>query len=161
MRRLFLTIGLALLLAAPAFGAANTTHGQDCDSTITKPRAGHWRTVDCVNLCNLYAAADDGAACTEYEFKGLPDIIILEKDENDANCSANVTFTFTTGPVTGGSPSYDFDSSAVTLNDAADRLVIVVEDGPLDAFLFINVTNDTACTDVDVRMYLINQRSGR
>ncbi len=159
MRKLLAIIGLFLLTvgtSAPVFAAPNTTHGQVCDSTTTLVARGKFKTKECFNICNKYAAADDGAACTEYEFKGLPDLIILEKVENDANCSADVTFTFQTGPVTGGTPAYDMDASAVTLNDAADRVVIVVSDAPPNAFLFTAVTNDTACTDVDVRMYLIN-----
>jgi len=155
MRNLLAVIGLILLLAAPAFGAANTTHGQDCDSTTTVFAAGRYRTLECINVCNNYAAVDDDAECTEYEFKGLPDLIVLEKVENDASCSADVTFTITTGPVTGGTPGYDLDTTAVALNDASDRAVIDVSQAPIDAFLFINVTNDTACTDVDVVMHLL------
>ena len=60
--------------------------------------------------------------------------------------------------MTGGTLAYDLDSTAVALNDANDRIILIVRDARPDAFLFITVTNDTSCTDVDVRMYLITER---
>jgi hypothetical protein len=157
MRNLFVILGL-ILLALPAFGAPNTTHGQQCDSDINLIESGSQRTASCVNLCNNYAVADDGAACTEYEFKGVPDIIILEREENDANCTNDPTFTFTTGPTTGGSPDYPLDATAVVLNDAVERLIFLQDKGPMNSYLFIAVSDDAGCTDVDVRMYLINEK---
>lgn len=152
-----LVLLIATCIAHPVFAAPNTTHGQACDTDITVPVRGEFRTSQCINLCNNYAAADDGAECTEYEFKGVPNLIVFEREENDANCTNNPTFTLKTGPVTGGTPSYDLDSTAVVLNDADDRIIIIVESAPPDAFLFITVTDDLACTDVDVRMYLITE----
>lgn len=158
MRNVLVTLISFVLLAwaGLAFGAPNTTHGQSCDSDITKVLRGRYRAIGCVNLCNNYAAADDGAACTEYEFKGVPDLIVLEREDNDAGCAGDVTFTFTTGPVTGGTPSYGLDATTVVLNDATDRLIFVMKDFSMDAFLFTAVATDTSCTDVDVRMYLIS-----
>jgi hypothetical protein len=159
MRNLLVTLGLIILLSAvPAFGAPNTTHGQTCDSDITLIESGVHRSMGCVNLCNNYAVADDGAACTEYEFKGVPDIIVLEREENDSNCANDPTFTFTTGPVTGGSPDYPLDTTTVVLNDAVPRIVFIQDKGPMDAFLFTAVSDDASCTDVDVRMYLITEK---
>jgi hypothetical protein len=159
MRNLFVTFGLILLLSAvPAFGAPNTGHGGACDSTITLIEGGAHRTASCVNLCDNYAVADDGAACTEYEFKGVPDIIIMERDENDANCTNDPTFTLTTGPTTGGDPAYPLDTTAVALKDAVPRIVFLQDKGPMNSFLFIAVSDDAGCTDVDVRMYLINEK---
>ncbi len=148
---------LALLLAGPAIAAPNTTHGQSCDSDVGLVNKGQFRVAECVNLCNNHAQADDDSECTEYEFKGVPDLVILEREENDANCSGDPTFTFTTGPTTGGSPSYALDTTAVVLNDATPRVVFVMANGIFDSFLFIAVSNDTACTDVDVRMYLATE----
>jgi hypothetical protein len=157
MRSLYLAILAIIFLATPAFGAPNTTHGQDCDDDIVLIERGYIQEGGCINLCNNYAAADD-AGCTEYKFDGLPHMIVLEKEENDAGCSADVTFTFTTGPVSGGTPSYALDTTAVTLNDAADRLTFLLKDMHIDSYLFIDIADDTGCTDVDVRMYLITEK---
>jgi hypothetical protein len=156
MRNLFVTL-LLILLAAPAYGAPNTTHGQSCDSdiktnVITK---GEYR-MGCINLCNNYASADDDAACTTHQFNSLPHIIILEKEDNNGGCSANATFTITTGPTSSG-PKYALDTSAVVLNDTTERIVFPQASGPFNSFLFVDVTSDTGCTDVDVRMYTITK----
>jgi hypothetical protein len=160
MRSLIVILGL-ILLALPAFAADNTTHGQQCDSDITLIEGGVHRTHSCVNLCNNYAVTDSGDsedACTEYEFNGVPDIIILEREENNTDCTNDPTFTFTTGPITGGDPDYPLDTTAVVLNDAVERLIFLQDKGPMNSFLFTAVSDDAGCSDVDVRMYLINEK---
>ena len=46
----------------------------------------------------------------------------------------------------------------MVLNDTTERIVFVLDNGPMDIFLFTAVSNDTACTDVDVRMSLIYKK---
>jgi hypothetical protein len=158
--RVLLTIIAAILLASPAFGAANDTHGQDCDDDIKTDVIikGEYK-MGCINICNNYAAADTDPFCTIHEFVGLPDIIILEKEDNGTGgteCQADATFTITTGPTAAG-PKYPLDTSAVVLNDATERIVFPQANGPFNTFLFIDVTSDTGCTDVDVRMYTVTK----
>jgi hypothetical protein len=122
------------------------------------PKKGEWRGY-CTNICNNYAAADDNALCTTFQFVGLPDIVVLEKEDNGSGgteCQADATFTITTGPTAAG-PKYPLDTSPVVLDDTTTRIVFPQANGPFDAFLFVDVTDDTGCTDVDVRMYTITK----
>jgi hypothetical protein len=162
MRNLFVTL-LITLLAGTVWAADNNTHGQPCDSDIViMPKKGEWRSY-CTNICNNFAASDTVSdACTEFKFVGLPDIIILERELNDANCAGDITFTFTTGPTSGGTvdgnpPAYALDTSPVVLNDATQRIVFPMASGPFDSYLFTAVATATSCTDVDVRMYTITK----
>jgi len=149
-----LTVG-ALLVP----GVSLADDGDSCDADTGRITNGIWATVVCVNLCDGKAAAD--STCTEWDFNsgGMPDVIILEREDVGADCTdaGGPTFTFTTGPTTGGSPSYVPDTSAVVLNDTTDRLVIVTKDATLSRYLFTAVSDDTTCTDVDVRMYLMSR----
>jgi len=160
MRNFLATILFTLLSVGTAYGAANTTHGQECDADVKASliKKGIYEVGECTNICNNHAAADDDAECTEHQFIGYGDLIVYEREENDANCSGDPTFTIKGGPVAGGTPSYDLDSTAVVLNDATPRAVIIMSSIVMPSFITIYVTNDAACTDVDVRMYVVTYK---
>jgi hypothetical protein len=165
MKMLLIFGGLigALLLAPGAFAADGDQCENPSDANIPLFTKGNWIPVACVNLCDNYAGAAD-AACDEWDFAdtpGMPDIIVLEYDDNGGDCGGfSPDFTFQTGPITGGTPAYDIDSSTVVLNTTTDRIIIITEDGPLDRFLFTTVADDDDCTDVDVRMFFYNRKTG-
>ncbi|GAF97881.1 unnamed protein product, partial [marine sediment metagenome] len=121
----YLVLLLAMLLAPAAWATVATTTACDDDTDVLE--AGRFRTIVCRNLCD--EVIDTDTACDEYDFgTNMPDIIVLEREEVGGNCSdaGGPAFTFTTGPVTGGTPSYDIDTTAVVLNDTTDRIVIDV-----------------------------------
>lgn len=158
---------LTLLLATPVWAANPKTDGVVCASHTANARVpgitrGRWVETGCYNVCDAYAAADTGAACNEFDLNavGMPDILIFEIDENGSDCSdsGGPTVTITTGPITGGDPAYGPSTSTVVLNDAVDRVTVITKDAMLDRFLFFAVADDTACTDVDVRMHLANRK---
>jgi len=159
MHRALTLLGVlgALLWISPSWAADGD--GCDTDSQGQVTGAG-WRTITCVQLCDAKVEAD--SSCTEFDFNTISraDLIILEREENDANCSdvGGPTFTFTTGPVTGGTPDYDLSGSVVILNDTTDRVVIDSSAAAPNRYLFTAIADDTACTDVDVRMYLVQGR---
>ena len=146
-----------LVLALPTFAWA--ADGDNCDSDVGRVSRGVWTTSVCVNVCDAAVAAD--STCAEFDLgnAGMPDILIFEREENDANCSdaGGPVITITTGPTTGGSPSYDLTSTAVLLNDTINRITIDTQTAPLSRYLFFTTSDDTACTDYDVRMYLVNR----
>lgn len=144
-----------VLLLAPSVWAAD---GGDCDSDVDKLAKGNWKTQTCVQLCDGKAAAD--SSCTEWNFNssgGMPDQVILEYEDVGADCSATPEYTFTTGPTTGGSPSYNFDTTAVVITPTVNRITIIIKEGSLNTYLFTAIADDADCTDVDIRMYLVNR----
>lgn len=150
-----LLVAVALVVPATSWAA----DGDACDSDTGLITTGAWRHVACINVCDGKAAAD--SSCTEFDLdsSGMPDIIVFEREDVGADCTdpGGPTITITTGPVTGGSPSYDLDTSTVVLNDTTERVVISTKDAIVDRYLFFATSDDTACTDVDVRMYLFNR----
>ena len=156
--RLWLTILAMVALVVPTVSFA--AEGDGCPSTIEKITKGEWRTTACVTICEDHLTAE--AACDEHDFNtggGLSDLLVLERVES--GCDADPTITITTGPTTGGSPSYGISSSAVTLNDATPRVVIVTKDAPMDRYLFFAVTDDAGCEagELDVYMHLLDSRN--
>ena len=170
MKRLLFLLGLVgVLFTAP--GVALGADGDQCidsdNATIPLFSRGGWIAVACVQLCDTKVAAD--SACTEYDFAdspGMPDIIVLEYEENpdSANCGATPDFTITTGPVsvvaTANAPTYDISTSPVVMNAATDRVIIITEGAPLDRFLFTAIADDASCDDVDIRMFFYNRKTG-
>lgn len=157
MIRNLLILFASFLLAGPAFATTSTTANCDSDIGLLPYQKGRFQTAVCKNLCNKVIATD--TVCTELDFNsyGMPDLIVLEREENSGACSdpGGPTFTLTTGPVTGGTPSYDIDSSTVVLNDTTDRVIIDNSTGVLDRYLFTAVSDVTGCTDEDLRIYMI------
>jgi hypothetical protein len=160
-------------------GPTNPTDGAICvdsdNARIPLSTRGTWQPVGCYNVCNTIAdAAYDDDFCNEFDLGavGIPDIIVFEyeEDPDNANCSEASpapTVTITTGPVTigttpnlAGIPSYNIDSSAVVLDQVANRVVVITKDAMLDRFLYFAVADTDGCTDVDVRMFLYNHKSG-
>jgi len=150
---------LALLLAAPVLAA----DGDACDRADESDRVarldtGAHRYEVCIDICDGKAAADDDAACTEFDMRtvGRPDLIILEREQGPSCSDAGgPTFTVTTGPVTGGSPSYDIGGTAVVLNDTTDRVVIDMTTAPTNRYLFASLADAAACTEADLRAYFV------
>lgn len=170
MRRLLMFGGLlgAFLLAPAAFGADGRQCQDSDNNDIPLRTLNNWIPVGCIQLCDGKAEADSG--CTEWDFAnypGLPDILILEyeEDPDNANCSGTPDYTIKTGPVTNGGttgdgvPAYDLETAAVVLNPTTDRVVIVTKDAPLDRFLFTTILDDADCTNVDVRMFMYDRKS--
>jgi hypothetical protein len=162
--RLWLTILTMVALVVPtvSFAATPSTDGEECPATVEKISKGEWRTTACVRVCNDYLTTDAGADCDEHDFNtggGLPDLLVLERV--DGGCTNDPTITITTGPTTGGTPSYGISSSAVTLNDATPRVVIVTKDAPMDRYLFFAVSDDVGCAtgELDVYMHLLDSRN--
>lgn len=154
----------ALLLPALSWGAdGDSCQSHTADAAIPLFNKGVWIPIACVQLCDGKAAAD--SACTEFDFAdapGMPELIVLEYEEDPANmdCSGTPDYTFTTGPITGGTPSYAIDATAVIANPTTNRIVIDVSQAPLDRFLFTAIADDAGCTDVDVRMFLYTRKTG-
>jgi hypothetical protein len=170
MKTLLIFGGLigALLLAPGAFAA----DGDECTTTVDAvamdlPSKGSWLPQACVLLCDGKAAGDAGAnACTEWDFAdvpGMPDLVIFEYEELAGEaCNATPDLTLTTGPVTGGTPGYDLDSSAVVLNSTTNRVIVDISQAPLDRFLFVALADAAGCAagDVDVRMTFFGRKKG-
>jgi hypothetical protein len=166
MKRILSLMGFlgALLLSSVAFGA----DGDECDSHVSDARiplarTGNWAPTVCIQLCDDKAASH--SACDEWDFNdtgGMPDIIVLEYEEDPSNmdCSGTPDYTFTTGPITGGVPSYAIDTTALVMNPTTNRVIIVTKDSVMDRFLFTAIADDGACTDVDIRMFLYNRKKG-
>lgn len=168
MKTLFLTILLLLLFPLPSWGADGdtcTAHVLGASTgTITKITKGIWREIACIQLCDGKKVADNSNGCTEFNMSavtGTPDLIVLEYEEDgDSSCSAGPIFTVSTGPISGGTPTYDIDSTAVTIGEATTRVVIDMSTAPVDNFLFItNGATLTGCDQegVDVRMHLLTR----
>jgi len=177
MKRLLFLMGLvgALFAAMPA--VATDEDGRQCQDSdnadIPLFTKGGWIPTACIQLCDTKVAADSG--CTEWDFAdspGMPDMIVLEYEENPDvaspadDCDATPDYTLSTGPVTNGGitgngvPAYDIDSSTVVMNPTTNRVVIITKDNPLDRFLFVTIADDAGCTDVDVRMFMYNRKTG-
>jgi len=156
--KLLLTTLIALL-AFPAFAA----DGDKCDIVavpISVQDKGTWRTDVCIDVCDANVAADSD--CTEFDFKaqyGLPDTLIFEIQDNDGNCSGTPAIAVTTGPVTGGTPSYEISTTAVIIDDNPNRVVVDTQAAALSRFLFFAVSGDAGCTDLDLRMFLVNRKN--
>ena len=148
-------MGVLSLLLAPTALAAD---GDACDSGIGKITRGRHQTVVCVNLCDTKVAANSSCADFDMNTVGMPDQIVFEYEENGvATCSGTPDFAITTGPITGGTPSYELDATAVVLNPTTNRVIVDARTAVLDRWLFTAITDDAACLDVDIRMYLINE----
>ena len=152
--RLWLTLAV-LALMVPTASWATTATGGDCN--VGKVTTGKWQTTACYNLCDGAIATD--TACTEFDMDsvGLGDTVILEIEDVDAGCTGQPTATITTGPASGGSPAYDISTSTVTLDDSPARVVIDTQAGALDRYIFVALGAMTGCTDVDVRMILLDR----
>ena len=157
-------IGALLLLAPPVFAAdGDTCMSHTADAAIPLWSGGFWTPLACVQLCDGKAAAD--SACAEFDFEtapGLAEVIVFEYEEDPANldCSATPTYTITTGPITGGAPSYSWDTSAVVMNPTDNRLMVDVSGAMLDRFINVAITDDAGCTDVDVRLFFYGSKAG-
>jgi len=165
MKRLLFLMGLVGALLVP--GTTWATDGDACALTadgaaITLPSKGSWIPVACIQLCDGKAATEE---CAEYDFAdapGMPDIIVLEYEEEVGSaCGATPDITITTGPVTGQTPEYAIDTSSVVLNSTTNRVVIDTSVAPLDRFLFTTTTDDASCVagDLDVRMTFFNRKN--
>lgn len=162
MKHLILSlIPLLCLLPLPSFGA----DGDVCDADTDQFRRGAYTTVGCFQLCDTKVAAN--SSCTEFDLNatstagrrvGSSDLIVFEYEENGSDCTATPDFTITTGPVTGGAPLYDLDTTPVILNSTVNRVVLDMSRAPTDRYLFTAILDDADCTDVDIRMYLLDHR---
>jgi hypothetical protein len=162
-RLLLILLGIGLLCAPSAFATTASNAPCDADADMLPARKGAFRAPICRNICDTVIATD--TACTEFDFDdygGMPDVIVLERDDSvDCSDAGGPTFTFTTGPTTGGSPSFVPTTSALVLNDTTDRITIDVGGAMIDRYLFTAVSNATGCDsspEVDVRIYLIYHR---
>lgn len=161
-RLLFLLglIGVLFMVPGTAFGADGDQCDDSSDADIPLSTRGQWQAVACVQLCDGKAATEE---CDEYDFAdspGVPDILIFEYQDNSGNCGGTPDLTITTGPVTGGTPSYDISSSTVVLNPTTNRIIVITEGAPLDRFLFTSLADDASCDDLDVRMFFVNRKKG-
>jgi len=154
----------AFLLTPMAFAAdGDSCMSHTADAAIPLFNKGVLIPIACVQLCDAKAAAD--SSCTEFDFAsvpGLPEILVLEYEEDPANldCAATPDYTFTTGPITGGTPGYNIDSSAVIMNPTTNRVIVDLSQAPLDRFLFTAIADDAGCTDVDIRMFFYTKKTG-
>ncbi len=163
MKRLYLTIGLIGALLFPTLSLA--ADGDPCvtsaDAAMPFGSNGQWRVVACIQVCDAKNATEE---CAEYDFgsgPGIPDVIIFEYEDSDNTCSSTVDITISTGPVTGGTPSYTLDVSAVVLTEALGRVVLISKDYPPDRYLFFSTADDASCDDLDVRMFLLDRKRSR
>ena len=165
-RLLFLTglVGALLTISGPSFGADGDGCLTPAGTSISYGFKGDMVATACYMLCDGKASTD--STCTEWDFKdspGMPDVIVFEYQEAAGeSCSSTPDVTLTTGPVTGGTPGYDIDTSAVVLNATTDRVVIDTRLSPLDRFLFSAIADNAGCVagDMDVRMTFYSQKSG-
>ncbi len=152
---------MALLLPAVAWGADGGACAGHGTTTIAKITRGAWTEVSCIQLCDTKLAAN--SSCTEFDMNsvGMPDLIVFEFQEDPSNedCSATPDFTITTGPITGGAPAHDMDTSAVVLNSSTTRVVMDMSRAIVDRYLFTAITDDADCTDVDIYMHLLKRRA--
>jgi len=161
MKTLFLTV-LLLLLFSPAVWAADggpcTGHGT---KTIDKISRGVYKTQACIQLCDTKIATDTTCATFDMDSIGTPDLIVFEweEDPDNADCSVagDMVFTITTSPSSGGVPAYDLDSTAVALSATTDRVILDMSTAPISRYLITAISNDTACTDVDLYMHLLTR----
>jgi len=163
MKWLYLMVGaLGLLLA----GTASAVDGDGCDSDIGKLDQGSYQTVVCVNVCdgvdNAGSDCDRGstAAGHAWDFNqgGMPDLIVFEYEDNGGDCGGSTPdFTLTTSPEADGTPAYDISTSTVVVNPTTNRVVVVVKDAVIDRYLNVDMADVANCTDLDLRMYLINE----
>jgi len=162
MERLLFLLGLVGALLIPGLGWS--ADGDQCKDSSGDPiplfNKGTWIAITCIQLCDNYVGTD--SSCDEWDFNdtpGMPDIVVFEYEDIGGDCAATPDFTLGTGPISGGTPSYDSDDSAVVLNSTTDRVLLITKDFPLDRFLFTSVADDTDCTNIDIRMFFYNQKS--
>ena len=160
MKLLTLLVGVLVLL--PATGWATTASTTDCDhesGAVGKLTRGMYKTTLCVNLCDTIVENDDG--CDEFDFSstsGMPDLIVFEYSEDASTCTVDPSITITTGPVTGGTPSYMLDDTSVVLSTSIDRVILDVSKAVPDRYLFTAVADAAGCVagdHVDIRMYFL------
>ncbi len=165
---LLLTLTLGLLFSPPVWAADGDTCAAH-SGTFVKLNKGLCQEIACVQICDDADNTEDTGTigdCTEFNFNtvtGTPDLLVFEYEEDPGatNCTVatDPTFTLTTGPVAGGVPSYDIDTSPVTVGGTTTRVVVDLSTNPLDTFLFIAFNNGSgaACTNVDVRMHMLTR----
>ncbi len=167
---LFLTLVLGLLWA-PASWAVN---GDQCDTDTGRLTRGIFKTTACVLVCDGHAAAasicayDAGPTAGPADLQtycwdfgnslGVPDLLIFEMEDTEVGgaCAGNVVMTILTSPEADIAPAYDLDSTAVVLTKGGtERIIIDLSTAPPDRYLIVNVTVDTSCTGVDLRMHML------
>jgi hypothetical protein len=168
--KMLLTLGGligALFLAPGAFAAdGDSCQSHTADASIPLFNKGVWIPIACVQLCDGKAFGDAGAgACTEFDFAsvpGMPELVVFEYEEDPANpdCGATPDFTFTTGPIAGGTPAYDIDSSPLILNPTTDKIIVDLSRVPMDRFLFTALGDAATCSDLDVRLFFYTRKTG-
>ena len=165
-RLLFLTglVGALLIASGPSYGADGDSCLSIADASLNFGFKGDMVATACYMLCD--GPATGTSSCTEWDFRtspGMPDVIVFEYQQKAVvSCAATPDITLTTGPLTGGTPGYDLDTSAVVLNSTTDRVVIDTRLAPMDRFLFATIADNTDCAagDMDVRMTFYSQKSG-
>ena len=163
MKRLLFLLGLVgalCLLPTVSFGADGDECVSSANADIPVGTRGTWQVAACVQVCDAKNATEE---CAEYDFSnspGIPDILIFEYEDSDNSCSSTVDITISTGHITGGTPSYTLDVSAVVLTEATGRIILITEDYPPDRFLFFSTADDADCDDLDVRMFMYNRKKG-
>lgn len=156
MRKILILLGFLLFASS-----AQAADGASCDSDVNKVSRGPWVDLYCINVCDDADSTD--SSCTEVDLQnaGRPDVLRFEREDVGADCTdpGGPVITITTGPTTGGSPSYALDTTTVVLNDTVEAVNVIMMDMPSSRYLFFTLSSMTACTDVDVRMTAMKRRA--